>query len=50
MPLVKTSLRIDKELLKEVQKVCIDLEITQQDAIDEAIRLWLAQQKGKKHA
>jgi hypothetical protein len=38
---VNTTARIPKPLQKVVQKLCIDLELNQTDALNEGLELWL---------
>lgn len=43
-----TTARIPKPLQKVVQKLCIDLEVKQTDAINEGLELWLLYQRADK--
>ncbi|WP_242053723.1 hypothetical protein [Nostoc parmelioides] len=39
---------ISKEVVKEFKMACTDLEISQVDAMEEAVKLWLEQYKANK--
>lgn len=40
------NVRLDEEFLKEVRKVCIDKEISFQEAVKIALTEWLEKNKG----
>ena len=47
---IKTTIRIDKDLLKEAQHRCIDDDLTFQQLIDKALREYLKKPPGQKGA
>ena len=40
------NVRLDEDFLKEVRKICIDKEITLQEAVKIALEKWLKENKG----
>lgn len=37
----QTNIRLDDQIIKEIRKLCIDLEISFADAIEEAMKEWI---------
>jgi len=44
--LKQINVRLDEDFLKEVRKICIDKEITLQEAVKIALEKWLKENKG----
>jgi hypothetical protein len=45
MTLKQTNVRLDEAFIKEVKKVCLELDITFQEAVKEGLQLWLEKKK-----